>query len=326
VIHWPSYNQSLVRRGEILFAYDFLDTWDDDLESMNENKNGKKYQFPDSFILVIGHIRVYFHLPYRQTEGIIKATGKNLPDHPSYSQICRRVNKLDVSTKSSDDIDGKDIIIAIDSTGIKVTNRGQWMYDKWGLEKKKKGYLKIHVAVDIKTKEILALEVTDEKVYDGKVMTKLIEYVLENNKDIKTKSALGDGSYDCNENFNYLKKNKIKPAIKVRKNSIISSKNNKIRNREVEFQARDILKWKKKRKYGERWMAETMFSCIKRTFGEYVSATKLQNMIKEMILKVSLYNLFRRLAYIRWMESKNNKLCNRAEIKTFYYSRKLNIK
>jgi hypothetical protein len=38
----------------------------------------------------------------------------------------------------------------------------------------------------------------------------------------------------------------------------------------------------------------------------------LQNMIKEMILKVSLYNLFRRLAYIRWMESKNNKLCNRA--------------
>ncbi len=46
---------------------------------MNENKNGKKYNFPDSFILIIGHIRVYFHLPYRQTEGVIKATGKNLP-------------------------------------------------------------------------------------------------------------------------------------------------------------------------------------------------------------------------------------------------------
>jgi hypothetical protein len=28
----------------------------------------------------------------------------------------------------------------------------------------------------------------------------------------------------------------------------------------------------------------------------YVSATKLQNMIKEMTLKVSLYNLFRRTA------------------------------
>jgi hypothetical protein len=166
-------------------------------------------------------------------------------------------------------------------------------------EEEKKGYLKIHVAaVDIKTKEILALEVTNEKSHDGKVMPKLIEYVLKrnSNKDIRIKSALGDGSYNSNKNFNYLQKNKIKPAIKVRNNSIISSKNNKIRNREAKFQTRDLLKWKKKRKYGKRWTAETVFSCIKRTYGEYVSATKLQNMIKELILKVSLYNLFRRLA------------------------------
>ena len=42
-------------------------------------------------------------------------------------------------------------------------------------------------------------------------------------------------------------------------------------------------------------MAETVFLSIKRIFGEYVSAIKYQNMIKEMILKVSLYNLFRRM-------------------------------
>jgi hypothetical protein len=49
---------------------------------VNENKKGKPYSFPDSFIHIIGYMRIYFHLPYRQTEGIIKATGKNLPDHP----------------------------------------------------------------------------------------------------------------------------------------------------------------------------------------------------------------------------------------------------
>ena len=65
-------------------------------------------------------------------------------------------------------------------------------------------------------------------------MAKLIEHILKrNNNDIQIKSVLGDGSYDSNENFNYLQKKKIQPAIKVRKNSIISSKNNKIRNREV---------------------------------------------------------------------------------------------
>ena len=270
--------------------------WDYNLDRMNENKKGKPYSFPDSFILLIGHIRVYFHLPYRQTEGIIKATGKNLPSHPSYSQICRRVNKLDIISNRLDDDDDDDdgIIIAIDSTGIKITNRGQWMQEKWQV--KKKGYLKIHIAVNIKTKEILALEVTDEKVHDGKIMPKLIEHILKNNNDIKIESALGDGSsYDSNENFKYLQKKRIRPAIKVRKNSIISLKNNSLRNREVKFQTRDLLQWKKKRKYGKRWISETVFSSIKRTFGEYVSAIKFQNMIKEMILKVSLYNLFRRM-------------------------------
>jgi IS5 family transposase len=294
VIHWPSYNQSLVRRGEILFAYDFLDVWDDNLDRMNENKKGKPYSFPDSFIHIIGYMRICFHMPYRQTEGIIKATGKNLPDHPSYSQICRRVNKLDITSNRLDD-DDRDIIIAIDSTGIKVTNRGQWIQEKWHL--KKKGYIKIHVAVNIKTKEILALDVTDEKVHDGKVMSKLIEQILENSNNIKIKSVSCDGSYDSNENFKYLQKKKIKPAIKVRKNSIVSLKNNNsLRNREVYYQIKDLFKWKKKRKYGYRWMVETAFSSIKRMFGEYASATRFQNMVKEMILKVSLYNLFRIVA------------------------------
>jgi len=54
-----------------------------------------------------------------------------------------------------------------DSTGIKITNRGNGCL-KNGTNKIKKGYLKIHVAVDIKTKKIPALKLTDEKVHVGK--------------------------------------------------------------------------------------------------------------------------------------------------------------
>jgi len=46
--------------------------------------------------------------------------------------------------------------------------------------------------------------------------------------------------------------------------------------------------------YGQRWIVETVFSSIKRMFGEHIMATRFHNMVKEMILKVSLYNLFRR--------------------------------
>ena len=57
----------------------------------------------------------------------------------------------------------------MDITGIKVTNRGQWILDKWKKKKRKrKGFIKIHVAaVNIKTKKIVSMEVTKENVHDG---------------------------------------------------------------------------------------------------------------------------------------------------------------
>jgi hypothetical protein len=62
------------------------------------------------------------------------------------------------------------ITIAVDSTGIKVTNRGEWIRDKW---KKRRGFIKIHVAVNIKTKKIVSMEVTKEDVVDGKMLKPL---------------------------------------------------------------------------------------------------------------------------------------------------------
>ena len=126
----------------------------------------------------------------------------NMPNHPSYGQIHRRLSTLDIDNNSSsgriddddDDDDGDgDIVVAIDSTGIKVTNRGQYQRDRWNI--RKKGYLKIHIAANVKTKEILSLEVTDEKVHDdGKVMVKLVERILKsNNNNININSVLADG-------------------------------------------------------------------------------------------------------------------------------------
>ena len=70
----------------------------------------------------------------------------------------------------------KYIVVAIDSTGIKVTNRGQWMRDKWNI---RKGYLKTHVAVNVKTKKILSMKVTDEQVHDSKALSGLIENIIK---------------------------------------------------------------------------------------------------------------------------------------------------
>ncbi|MBV9176877.1 MAG: hypothetical protein JO297_07545 [Nitrososphaeraceae archaeon] len=65
------------------------------------------------------------------------------------------------------------------------------------------------------------------------------------------------------------------------------------RKRVVLNQLKNFERWNARVKYGSRWMAaETVFSSLKRAFGEYVSAKKFPNMVKETILKASLYNLF----------------------------------
>jgi len=84
-------------------------------------------------------------------------------------------------------------------------------------------------------------------------MPRLIDHILKNNNNIIIKSALVDGSYDSNENFKYLKEKRIQPGIKVRKNSIVSLKNNnRLRNKEVNSQIKDLFKWKMKKRYGHR--------------------------------------------------------------------------
>jgi len=188
-VNWRNYNESLVKRGEVLLDFDVIDNWDNELEEMNENKKGRKFVYPDSFIKLLGYMRAYFHLPYRQTEGVVREHASNtLPSIPDYSNIRRRINRLDIKVDNHDDdkssVHDDNFVIAIDSTGIKVSNRGEWIRHKWNV---KRGYLKIHLAVDIKNRRILSLQVTSEEVHDGKVLSKLVdEITIQNNKMIDT--------------------------------------------------------------------------------------------------------------------------------------------
>ena len=117
------------------------------------------------------------------------------------------------------------------------------------------------------------------------------DITIKQNKVIDT--AIMDGSYDSNNNFQFLSFKGIQPAIKVRKNAKYRKKiNNYLRNKNVQSQKTNLEEWKNSVSYGQRWIIESVFSCIKRMFGEYVTAIRFENMIKEMILKVSLYNWF----------------------------------
>ena len=114
----------------------------------------------------------------------------------------------------------------------------------------------------------MSLEVTSEEVHDSKMLKHLVDHALENNNTVT--KALCDGSYDNNNNFRYLVKNNIQPAIKTRRNSKVRPTNCEARNTSLTRQQQNFKKWKNILSYGHRWMAETVFSSMKRMFGEHM--------------------------------------------------------
>jgi hypothetical protein len=166
-----------------------------------------------------------------------------------------------------------------------TTNREEWLPHKWNV---RKGYLKVHVALDIKKKKIVSFEITSEEIHDGSRLKNLVA-PWENNS---LKIVIADGAYDSKEIFIYLYDNNIEAAVKVRKNSSYRFMACNPRRRVVLQQLKNLKKWKSSISYGQRWIVESVFSSLKRIFGEYVTARRFPNMIKEMMLKASLYNTF----------------------------------
>ena len=68
---WKAYNAALVRRGEILLDLRVMKGWKDELADMNREKEGGRYEYPNSFIRLLAFIHVYLRLPYRQLEGFV---------------------------------------------------------------------------------------------------------------------------------------------------------------------------------------------------------------------------------------------------------------
>jgi len=285
---WNSYNEALVKRGLILLDLDFVAGWSRELKSMNTRKEGARYRYPESFIKLLAVVHAYV-LPYRQLEGFMRGLSQYVDGlkAPDYTTIWWRIAKMKVDLASSVDLD-KDVTIAVDSSGIKVTNRGEWIHKKWRVQR---GFIKVHIAVDTKTKQILAIEVTKEDVGDGRMLRRLVD-------GSQNKAALGrviaDGAYDSKSNFRMLADRAIDPLIRVRKNASLKGGGCMPRKFAVLEQLGNS-DWKREKGYGYRWMAESAFSCLKRTFGEYICAVKWPNIVKELLLKASIYNLFMKM-------------------------------
>jgi hypothetical protein len=188
---------------------------------------------------------------------------------------------------SRSNMNKENMYIIIDSTGFKITDRGEWINEKYS--KKRKGWIKVHLAIDANSFNVVSLSITDEKVHDSQEFKKLIDPVLE-----KTKAVYGDKGYDSKDIYNYLSENGIEAIIPPKKNATTRSRGSPARARLVrEIKRIGEEEWKKAVNYGKRWLIEIFFSGLKRVVGEIVRAKKDEYKIQEVIFKIYSYFVMR---------------------------------
>jgi len=283
---WKKVNNKYIKEGELYLNFDFLETWNKELDELNHKKEGGQYKYPPSLIRFCSVLKVVFHLGYRQEQGALQALGKwvSLPSVISYSQIQRRITTLGLDLVNSlvNPEDGQ--IIAIDSSGIKLYNSGEWIREK---HKKKKPFLKLHIAVNIKSKQAVAIEITEDSIGDNPLALKLVDKARKQGRVAK---ALLDGAYDAYDTWNGLSARGVKPLIRLRKNARINYKKSRVRSQAVKCYKGNEKEWVKATGFGQRWQAETWFSSYKRRFGEHCSSVKPENVLREILFKVMLCN------------------------------------
>lgn len=178
-------------------------------------------------------IHLFLQMPYHQMEGFTRNLSLFIPGLRSgdYTTLFRRIKELDPSLNVDPRILSHDGIVAVDSTGIKVTRRGVWMREKWRI---RRGWIKVHAMIDTETNQILGLEVTDESVQDDPLFTPFFDQASENcGREHRIRQVPGDGGYDRIHIFSTMEKRGIKSGIKTRLNAATRSPRSPYRTESV---------------------------------------------------------------------------------------------
>lgn len=109
------------------------------------------------------------------------------------------------------------------------------------------------------------MEVTDEKIHDGNEMKAFVDRVMKrnNNKNYKIKTVLVYVVYGSNKNVKYLNEKRFYRESGYKKTlTSTTKKNNKIRNRKVRSQTKEISPYGKRKENMEipGWLNKRYFN------------------------------------------------------------------
>ena len=136
VTNWSAYNEALRQRGSLTvwFTDDAIAAW----KAMPRTTPGGQPHYSDLAITTALTLRAVFHLPLRQTEGLIGSVlqllGLDLPV-PDFSTLSRRAQSLELPVQPR--ATGGPIHLLVDSSGLKLGGPGEWLVKKHGTSKRR---------------------------------------------------------------------------------------------------------------------------------------------------------------------------------------------
>ncbi len=289
---WHDYNESLIERGHVLMDIGFLKLRHKEIKKMNQGKVGAPFEYSHSYIHFLAFIKIGFKIAYRTVQGIVRGLSDYIRiEEMHFTHIRRRILKIkpSVGNLDFDDVDDdKPMTLIVDASGLTISKKGDYIEEKWILEKKE--FVKLHIAVDEKSKKVISFRITKGDVHDSKKFCSLVKEAAQNyNIDM----VYADKAYDNRRSFNLLDDLNFEPAINIRKNASIKTKGCPLRRDEVLLINKlGYNGWRQLKDTGRRWIAEIVFSSIKRVLSEDLLSKKFKAQKVEAGLKVMLYNKF----------------------------------
>lgn len=289
--NWADYNASLKARGSLTVWLDKDMQW----YATVSGKRGRQRTFSDAAIQFCLSIKCLFGLALRQSLGLVESLLRlagldwRVPD---FSTVCRRQKDLSVKLPYRPSTTALDLLV--DSTGIKFLGEGEWKCKKHGAEYRRQ-WRKVHLAIDARTLDIRAIEVTDNGTGDAPMLPELLSQIPPYEP---IASVGGDGAYDTKACHAAIALRNAQAIIPPRKNARAwkgtqagaSSRNEALRA--CQRLGRRI--WKKWSGYHRRSLVETKMNCFKR-LGERVMARTFERQVTELHIRVALLNRFSQL-------------------------------
>jgi hypothetical protein len=156
---WHDYNESLIERGRILMDISFLGSSKKEIKNMNKGKIGAAFEYSHTYIQFLAFLKIGFKIAYRTVQGIIRGLSDYIKiEEIHFTQIRRRILKVKPSVGNlnlDNDDDNKPITLIVDdASGLTITKKGDYIEQKW--IRKKKEFIKLHIAVDAESKKVVS--------------------------------------------------------------------------------------------------------------------------------------------------------------------------